>query len=114
MGSTRGAKWVRRMGVQAARHGKTAFWSALAAGVVCANSVFFISYFFAHGLIESGFNAVLGGLTFGVSGALFQILIWGTIALLWYERHEFYRIIQEQEQRIAQLEIEANRTELKS
>ena len=87
---SRGRRWVRRMGTEAVRQ---PFVPRLNVAMAILASV---TGFLWGNDLEGVLVAVLAG--------GYGLIAWLIAAILWYERKNFYEIIQEQEQRIAELE----------
>jgi hypothetical protein len=87
---SRGRRWVRRMGDAAVRQ---PFVPRLYVAMAILASV---TGFLWGGGLEDVLVAVLAG--------GYGLIAWLIAAILWYERKNFYEIILEQEQRIAELE----------
>ena len=85
-----GRRWVRRAGDAAVRQ-RYAPKAYVAMAVLC-------------GIFGVRWGIGLDDALVAVLAAGFGVIVWLTAALLWYERKNFYEIILEQEQRIAELE----------
>jgi hypothetical protein len=87
---SRGRRWVYRAGAVAAKQPHAPI---LFVAVAVLGSIFGVLW-----------GILLEDAIVGLFAVAFKGSIWLLIALLWYERRRFYEIIQEQEQRIGELE----------